>query len=360
MVRSTHVHFGGTASALALLLVISSGPIGAQQKAASPSAPKAAGSDRNQDKAPGDDPDRDHGVVKSLNGAEGDLTIKGDGGLIVARDKNTITVTAGPSVGIGRTNPDPKYALDVGGTGIVRIGNSIYLNGINNSLTTSTGAIDFSNNSVSTTGVITANGSGLTHLTPANIDGGTLTALFHFTNAGNTFNGAFTGNGSGLTGVQSSGLAGGVYANLYSFTNANNAFTGVFTGNGAGLTNVNAATAVTATSATTAATASTLAAGAHLGAYTFSNGANAFTGAFAGNGSGLTNVTAAALAGGTFGNIYHFTNTANTFNGTFTGDGSALTGVQTSGLAGARTRTSTRSPTRTTRSPGRSRGTAPG
>ena len=67
-------------------------------------------------------------------------------------------------------------------------------------------------------------------------------------------------------------------------TNAANTFTGAFTGNGAGLTNMSVAS---------------LGSGTATSAVTFNNPASSFSGAFNGNGGGLTNLNASQLISGT-------------------------------------------------------------
>jgi hypothetical protein len=87
---------------------------------------------------------------------------------------------------------------------------------------------------LTTSGIISGNGSGITNVSAANLAAGSYTGAYTFTNGSNSF----TGNGSGLTNVNASQLNGSsdtAFAKLASsnaFTNSNS-FSGVstFTGN---------------------------------------------------------------------------------------------------------------------------------
>lgn len=93
-------------------------------------------------------------------------------------------------------------------------------------------AID-GNGDLTTTGIITGNGSGLTNVAAANLAAGTYTGAYTFSNASNSF----TGSGSGLTNVnaaQLNGSADTAFAKLASanaFTNSNT-FTGIVDASG--------------------------------------------------------------------------------------------------------------------------------
>lgn len=365
MFRSLRSHVTCPFIALFLLAVLTDATLIAQRQSAAPA--------RDRQEATTAESPRTNGVVHSLNGAQGDVTLQGEGGLVVSQQGNTIVVSAPTTLGVGRSEPDPKYALDVGGTGVVRIGNSIFLDGVTNTVSTSTGELNFSSSNITTSGVISGDGSGLTKVsfgsllggvneaqfiapnaanmfsgiftgaftgnltgnatsattantattattaaTANNLAGGTFNNLYHFTNSGNTYRGAFTGDGSGLTGITTSGLATGSYGNAYQFTNNANSFAGTFTGtlNGA------------ASSATTANTASKLAAGNHTDLYHFTNTGNTyqgtFLGTFSGNATSATTATTAntanTLAAGEHAAAYQFTNPSNTFAGAFTGN----------------------------------------
>ena len=291
------------------------------------------------------EPTRTNGAVHSVNGVQGDVTLTGGGGLVVSQDGNTITVSAPTTLGVGRSEPDPKYALDVGGTGVVRIGNSIYLDGVSNTVTTSTGTLNFTSSNLTTTGTISGDGSGLTGISFGALTSGQNGNLLVATNPKNAFYGSFFGGlvgtlqgnaTSASTAALANGLASGTFGNVYHFTNDANTyrgtFLGTFNGNAASATTAN--TANTANTATTANTALSLASGQHQGEYAFTSAANQFTGTFIGNLSGRASTADSAttastattagiandLAGGTFGNLYHFTNTGNTYQGTFLGN----------------------------------------
>jgi hypothetical protein len=320
---------------------------------------RPAHAQEEKDKQEKKERDRTRGVVHSLNGAEGDVKLQGEGGLVVSTAGDTITVSAPATLGIGRSEPDPQYALDVGGTGVVRIGNSIYLDGVNNTIGTSTKTLSLTDSSLTTTGTVSAttitaasfsgSGAGLTNISFGQILGGANPQVFVAPNPSNQFGGVFTGtfvgNGAGLTGITTSGLAAGTYSNLYSFTNAANQFSGLFAGthtgtfDGAFTGNLsgNATSATSATTATTATIANNLAGGTFGNVYQFTNAANTFNGTFTGNGAGLTGVTTSGLATGTYGNQYAFTNPLNTYAGTFTGNGAGLTNVDAATAQSAQT-----------------------
>ncbi|MFC2088276.1 hypothetical protein ACFLSX_01615, partial [Calditrichota bacterium] len=280
---------------------------------------------------------------------------------------NQFIIRATGGVGIG-TN-DPTTALDVSGdihaSGIISIGNSIYLDGPNETITSSTGAVGFGDNDLLSSGVIVADGfqgdgSGLTNVTgtddskvakagdimtgtlkfkdidvdisthlnqhlalmPAgtgNVGIGTINPSEKLEVVGRIKALSFEGNGSGLTNVSTNDLESGTYSNPYTFDNSANNFTGSFSGDGSGLTDVST---------------DDLAAGTYEHQYTFSNTLNDFTGSFSGDGSGLTDVSTDDLAAGTYEHQYTFSNVANSFNGSFTGDGSGLTDVPVSDLPG--------------------------
>jgi hypothetical protein len=198
------------------------------------------------------------------------------------------------------------------------------------------------------------------------------------TNASNLISGAFTGNGAGVTNLNATQLVSGTIplAQLPPAVVTNGAsgvaFSGTlsagtiaatnFTGNGAGLTNLGAANLATGTVADVRLSTNVpLLNGTNgftgtnrfAGVVQATNANNLISGAFTGNGAGVTNLNAANLAAGTladvrlsanipllngtnvfsgtnrFAGVMQATNSNNQFNGTYTGNGAGLTNLAT-------------------------------
>ncbi|PWU22036.1 MAG: hypothetical protein C5B50_00320 [Verrucomicrobia bacterium] len=223
-------------------------------------------------------------------------------------------------------------------------------------------------------GSFVGDGSGLSNLSPASINGvltpaqipgldaskivsgtvplGQLPASLITNGAsGVNFTGTFTGNGAGLASLNATNIASGTlsdarlstnvallnsanffagtnrFSNVVLATNSNNQFTGAFTGNGGALSALNAAniSSGTLSDARLSANVALLnapnvftAVNRFSGALIGTNVNNQFTGVFTGNGSGLTQLPAAVVTNGEAGlNL----------TGTFTGSGAGLTNV---------------------------------
>ena len=177
------------------------------------------------------------------------------------------------------------------------------------------------------------NRDGRPDLISANYQGNTLSVLLNTPGYQADFQGGFTGNGAGLTGL-----------------NASQITSGIFSGNGGGLTNLSAANLTGPIADARLSTniallnANQVFTGANrfAGVATLTNAANAFAGAFTGNGGGLTNLNPANITGtiadgqlsanvallnanqaftgpNRFAGMVTLTNAANTLAGAFTG-----------------------------------------
>jgi len=183
-------------------------------------------------------------------------------------------------------------------------------------------------------GTFSGNGGGLTNLDAADLIGtvadARLTAnvallntnqtfsgsnrfagVVMLTNAANTLVGAFTGNGAGLTSLNASQITSGTLplAQLPPVAVTNNGtsvtLTGAFSGNGGGLTNLNASNLTGTVADARLTTNVALLNGTNVfagtnrfaGVLQATNANNQLTGAFTGNGGGLTNLSATYLTG---------------------------------------------------------------
>jgi hypothetical protein len=222
-------------------------------------------------------------------------------------------------------------------------------------LTQLPGAVVTSNNTTSVTlsGAFSGNGAGLTNLNPSGIAGGQVGPALFFTNQDNLFNGYFygyfDGNGNYLTNLNPSGIAGGQVGPALFFTNQDNLFNGYFygsfDGNGNYLTNLNPSGIAGGQ------------VGQALFFTNQDNLFNGyFYGSFDGNGNYLTNLNASQLTGGSVPSavltsvpaasltgtvaltqlpsavVTNNNTTSVTLSGAFSGNGAGLTNLSTGGI----------------------------
>ncbi len=212
------------------------------------------------------------------------------------------------------TDPEmvPRYMLSATSSAFYanQAGNAQTLGGLARTGFAELTGANFTGN-VSTTGVFSGNGSGLTGVNAAQLGGLARTGFAELTGANFTGNvsttGVFSGNGSGLTGVNAAQLGGLARSGFAELTGAT--FSGLVTAAGFSTTG-------TVTAGTLSAT--TLSAGNFVG------------GNFVGNGSGLTNINAQTFGGNAIGAFALLGSASNTFSGTL----QATTITASSGFVG--------------------------
>jgi hypothetical protein len=195
-------------------------------------------------------------------------------------------------------------------------------------------AITFSNALDIFAGKMIGDGSGLSNLTYAHLTGplpSTVITNFQTTaDLDGTFYGYLGGNGSAITSLNATNLTGnvpskslaGTYTNTVTISNTLNIFVGKMIGDGSSLTNLPVGGVLPAAIVTNNETGVTL------------------SGAFSGNGVGLTSLNATNLTGsapsgalaGTYSNALIVSNASDIFAGKMIGDGSGLTNLPIGGV----------------------------